>query len=194
MRRPKSIWLATLSTSGASGAASIGPKPTMMFCKNSCAKCAKAASSYSSRAITTRPCANIAARISVGPKDVLTDPACGALGSDLQAMAIQALDLDRKAARAHALRYSWENSAQEFIGNVLEAHNLGLPKKRTRFRRWRGRRMPQKESGPVGGNRAASILMRQFGGRDGGRCVHPEMVGGSLLFKRWNVIFAPIVS
>ncbi len=108
-----------------------------------------------------------------GPKDVLTDPACGALGSDLQAMAIQALDLDRKAARAHALRYSWENSAQEFIGNVLEAHNLGLPKKRTRFRRWRGKRMPQKETGPVGGNRAASILMRQFGGRDGGHCVHP---------------------
>jgi glycosyltransferase involved in cell wall biosynthesis len=129
-----------------------------------------------------------------GPKDVLTDPACGALGSDLQAMAVQALELDRKAARAHALRYSWENSAREFIDNVLEAHNLGLPEKRTRFRRRRGKRTPHKENGPVGGNRAASILMRQFGGRFGGQCVHPEMVSGPDFFKRQNAKSSRIAS
>ena len=53
--------------------------------------------------------------------------------------------------RRHALRHSWKKSAREFIGNVLKAHNLGLPKKRTRFCRWRSKRTPNKENGPVGG-------------------------------------------
>ena len=55
-----------------------------------------------------------------GPKDVLTDPCCrrDGLGSWKAALA-KALTLDRHAARAHALRYSWENSARQFIENVL---------------------------------------------------------------------------
>ena len=93
----------------------------------------------------------VAAYPTSGPKDVLTDPACGAVGSDLQAMAIQALDLDREAARAHALRYSWENSAKEFIGNVLAANNVGPPEKWARFRRWRGERPPPKKTARLGG-------------------------------------------
>ncbi|MGH6735719.1 MAG: glycosyltransferase family 4 protein [Methyloceanibacter sp.] len=90
-----------------------------------------------------------------GPKDVLTDPACGALDEDLRAAALRALHLDRGAARAHALRYSWENSAREFIDNVLAAHHLGLPERRLRFRRWRAKAAPQKktpgwgETGPL---------------------------------------------
>jgi len=86
-----------------------------------------------------------------GPKDVLTDPACGALGTDLQAAALKALHLDREAARAHALGYSWENSASEFIDNVLAAHNLGLPERRNRFRRWRNKRPTQKKTARSGG-------------------------------------------
>ncbi|WP_069440768.1 glycosyltransferase family 4 protein [Methyloceanibacter superfactus] len=110
-----------------------------------------------------------------GPKDVLTDPACGVLDTDLRAAAMTALGLDRKAARAHALQYSWENSAREFIDNVLTAHHLGLPERRRLLPRWRGRRPAQKKTARLGGNRAVSF-MRQFGGRFGGHCVHPEMV------------------
>ncbi len=70
-----------------------------------------------------------------GPKDVLTDPQAGVLSADLGEAAVKALHLSRDAAREHALRYSWENSARQFIENVLVAHNLGLPEKRPR--RWR---------------------------------------------------------
>jgi glycosyltransferase involved in cell wall biosynthesis len=81
-----------------------------------------------------------------GPLDVITDPRAGVLGSDLKGAALRALDLDRGAARAHALRFSWENSARQFIENVLAAHNLGLPAKRAGFRRWR-----QKKTAQLGG-------------------------------------------
>jgi 1,2-diacylglycerol 3-alpha-glucosyltransferase/glucuronosyltransferase len=79
----------------------------------------------------------VAAFPASGPKDVLTDPTCGVLNEDLQAAALQALKLTRGAARAHALHYSWENSAREFVDNIVEAQTLGLPQKRARFRRWR---------------------------------------------------------
>jgi hypothetical protein len=78
---------------------------------------------------------------------VLTDPESGAMEWDLKAAMAKALELDRHAARAHALRYSWENSARQFIENVLAAHNLGLPAKRVR--RWR-----QKKTARSGGDRA----------------------------------------
>src|SRR5204863_1890745 len=52
-----------------------------------------------------------------GPKDVITDPNVGVLSFDLKAALLEALTLDREAARAHALRYSWENSARQFIDN-----------------------------------------------------------------------------
>ena len=103
-----------------------------------------------------------------GPKDVLTDPAVGAIDADLRAAALRALELDRGAARAHALNYSWENSAQEFLDSVLAAHNLGLPERRRLLPRLRRRRAetPKKKAARLGGNRAASF-MRQFGGRLG---------------------------
>ena len=62
------------------------------------------------------------------------------------------------AARAHALRYSWENSARQFIENVLAAHNLGLPAKRARLRPWR-----QKKTARLGGNRAVSFSCVSLG-------------------------------
>jgi hypothetical protein len=122
-----------------------------------------------------------------GPRDVITDPRAGVLDSDLRAAALAALKLDRGAARAHALTYSWENSARQFIENMLIAHNLGLPERRRRFRRWRGKRAPQKQKqkkdGPVGGEPGRHILMRQFGGRFGGIRVRLNMVKGLLRFK-----------
>lgn len=80
-----------------------------------------------------------------GPRDVITDPRAGVLGPDLRTAALAALKLDRGAARSHALTYSWENSARQFIENMLIAHNLGLPERRPRFRRWRRKRAPQKQ-------------------------------------------------
>ena len=86
--------------------------------------------------------------------------------------------LDRGAARAHALRYSWENSARQFIENMLAAHNLGLPAQAgpPLARRKRKR--------PGWGEPGRLILMRQFGGRFGGTRVHPKMVSGLKSFKR----------
>jgi glycosyltransferase involved in cell wall biosynthesis len=98
-----------------------------------------------------------------GPKDVLTDPEAGVLSLDLREAALQALHLRREAARAHALRYSWENSARQFIENMLAAHNLGLPEKRARFRRWRGKRSAQKKTARLGGNRAVSFSCVSLG-------------------------------
>ena len=92
------------------------------------------------------------------PKDVLTDPESGAMDWDLKAAMQKALELDRHAARAHALCYSWENSARQFIDNVLIAHHRKLPERR---RRWRRNR--QKKAARLGGNRAASLSCVHFG-------------------------------
>ena len=97
-----------------------------------------------------------------GPKDVITDPRAGVLGEDLREAALAALKLDRAAARAHALTYSWENSARQFIENVMAAHNLGLPKRRALLRRWRGKGA-QKKAARLGGNRAASLSCVSLG-------------------------------
>jgi len=77
----------------------------------------------------------VAAFPASGPKDVLTEPGIGALDWDLRAASLAALSLDRRAGRAHALRYSWENSARQFIDNVLIAHHRKLPERRRRWRR-----------------------------------------------------------
>ncbi len=91
----------------------------------------------------------VAAYPASGPLDVITDPRAGVLDNDLRAAALRALQLDPVAARAHALRYSWENSARQFIENVLAAHNRGLPARRPLLRPWR-----QKKTARLGGNRA----------------------------------------
>ena len=79
------------------------------------------------------------------------------LNDDLKEAALAALDLDPGAARAHALRYSWENSARQFIENMLAAHNLGLPSQAA-LRRWR-----QKKTARLGGNRAVSFSCVSLG-------------------------------
>ena len=79
----------------------------------------------------------VAAFPASGPKDVLTESGIGAMDWDLQAASLAALNRDRRAARAHALRYRWENSARQFIDNVLIAHHRKLPERRQRRRRTR---------------------------------------------------------
>ena len=94
----------------------------------------------------------VAAYPTTGPIDVITDKRAGVLDTDLRAAALKALELDREAARAHALRFSWENSARQFFDNVLAAHHLGLPAKRGRRRRWRQPRAAKKTA-RLGGTR-----------------------------------------
>lgn len=53
-----------------------------------------------------------------GPLDVIGDRPVGALDADLGAAIHRALECRREACRAHALRYSWRESAREFLGNV----------------------------------------------------------------------------
>ncbi|HTR14021.1 MAG TPA: glycosyltransferase family 1 protein [Roseiarcus sp.] len=52
-----------------------------------------------------------------GPIDVIT-PDGGALDEDLGAACLKALTIPREAARAHSLRFSWQESARQFLENV----------------------------------------------------------------------------
>lgn len=57
-----------------------------------------------------------------GPLDVLEGrPECGVLSQDLAAAALEALTLDRAACRAHAMSFTWRESARRFIDNVRAA-------------------------------------------------------------------------
>jgi len=56
-----------------------------------------------------------------GPCDVIGSSGAGALSEDLRTACLRALTIPRDAARAHALRYSWDASAQQFISNVKKA-------------------------------------------------------------------------
>ncbi len=53
-----------------------------------------------------------------GPMDVIGDNPIGVLNEDLRAACMQALWISREACREFALRYSWENSARQFIGHA----------------------------------------------------------------------------
>jgi glycosyltransferase involved in cell wall biosynthesis len=57
----------------------------------------------------------IAAFPVTGPKDVVADNPIGVLHEDLGVACKKALQLSRQACREFALRYSWENSARQFI-------------------------------------------------------------------------------
>jgi glycosyltransferase involved in cell wall biosynthesis len=60
----------------------------------------------------------IAAFPVTGPKDVVGGNGVGALNEDLRAACMDALEIPRHACRSFALRFSWENSAGQFIGHV----------------------------------------------------------------------------
>jgi glycosyltransferase involved in cell wall biosynthesis len=60
-----------------------------------------------------------------GPRDVLTDPAAAAMDEDLARAVTQALTLDRAAARAHALTFTWETCAEIFLDTLVPvSHRL----------------------------------------------------------------------
>lgn len=60
----------------------------------------------------------VAAYPVMGPKDVIGDHPVGALDEDLRAACLRALSLSREACRDYACRFSWENSARQFLGHL----------------------------------------------------------------------------
>jgi glycosyltransferase involved in cell wall biosynthesis len=60
----------------------------------------------------------IAAFPVTGPKDVVGNHPIGVLNEDLRVACMQALWISRESCREFALRYSWENSARQFIGHA----------------------------------------------------------------------------
>jgi glycosyltransferase involved in cell wall biosynthesis len=60
----------------------------------------------------------IAAFPVTGPKDVVGGNPVGVLNEDLRTACLEALRIPREACRAFALKFSWENSAHQFIGHV----------------------------------------------------------------------------
>jgi glycosyltransferase involved in cell wall biosynthesis len=65
----------------------------------------------------------IAAFPVTGPMDVICNNPIGVLSEDLRTACMQALWISREACREFALRYSWENSARQFIGH---AHKVAV--------------------------------------------------------------------
>jgi glycosyltransferase involved in cell wall biosynthesis len=53
-----------------------------------------------------------------GPGDVIGNHPVGVLHADLRTACMQALWISREACREFALRYSWENSARQFISHA----------------------------------------------------------------------------
>jgi glycosyltransferase involved in cell wall biosynthesis len=61
----------------------------------------------------------IAAYPVIGPVDVVVPDRTGALDKDLGRAIEQALSMDRSGIREHALSFSWENSARQFVRNLV---------------------------------------------------------------------------
>ncbi len=53
-----------------------------------------------------------------GPLDIVGDSGVGALDEDLRAAALAALAIPHERCRAHALNFTWRNSARQFLANL----------------------------------------------------------------------------
>ena len=60
----------------------------------------------------------VAAYPVTGPIDVVVNGVTGVLSEDLRTAALAALDLDRRACREHALRYTWEAATRQFAASL----------------------------------------------------------------------------
>jgi glycosyltransferase involved in cell wall biosynthesis len=54
-----------------------------------------------------------------GPRDVLAGSEAGAIGDDLRAACLRALDIPRSRARQHAALFSWEAAARQFSSHLV---------------------------------------------------------------------------
>jgi glycosyltransferase involved in cell wall biosynthesis len=62
-----------------------------------------------------------------GPLDVIGESGAGALSENLRAACMAALQIPRERARAHALTFSWRESARQFLGHIAQARGEGQP-------------------------------------------------------------------
>jgi glycosyltransferase involved in cell wall biosynthesis len=60
-----------------------------------------------------------------GPLDVIGGSGVGVLDWDLRAAALQALAISSESCRAHALRFSWRASIQQFLANLVPGADGG---------------------------------------------------------------------
>lgn len=60
----------------------------------------------------------VAAFPSVGPSDVIGESGAGVIDEDLRSAALAALDVPRERCLAHARRFSWQTSIDQFIGHL----------------------------------------------------------------------------
>lgn len=65
----------------------------------------------------------VAAHSVLGPRDIITEGVDGFLEEDLATAAHRCLTLDREACRQKALQYSWANSAEAFLKNLVQIEN-----------------------------------------------------------------------
>jgi glycosyltransferase involved in cell wall biosynthesis len=63
----------------------------------------------------------IAAYPVTGPLDVIEGSGCGVLDWNLQAAALEALNIPQSRCRAYAERFSWQESARQFFSNIEAA-------------------------------------------------------------------------
>ena len=56
-----------------------------------------------------------------GPIDVIADSGAGVLDEDLRSATLKALAIDPDLCRRHALNYSWEAAAKQFLANLAPA-------------------------------------------------------------------------
>jgi len=61
----------------------------------------------------------VAALPVAGPLDVIGNSGAGVLDWDLRAAAMAALDIPREICRAHATRFSWRTSTEQFLSHVV---------------------------------------------------------------------------
>jgi hypothetical protein len=54
-----------------------------------------------------------------GPLDVVADSGAGVLDEDLAAATMRAIGIDPALCRARALEFSWDQSVQEFLTNLV---------------------------------------------------------------------------
>lgn len=87
----------------------------------------------------------VAAFIAPGPKDLIPGSNAGAINEDLRTACLEALAIDRSAARAYSEKFSWRACAEEFRRNLEP-----LPKpEKVRF--WRRLRALRRRKKPIAG-------------------------------------------
>jgi len=60
----------------------------------------------------------VAAYPVAGPLDVIGESGAGALNDDLGAACLAALEIPREKAREHSLRFTWRESARQFLQHI----------------------------------------------------------------------------